>query len=119
MDLDNDYYSSRCKARKDLRVIEGTFVTLVGGDIDHQTVFYYSRLKELFASVGWGGDALTLQNLSKLHSKIPLPRGGERNCAVCKLPSNYISKPLQGCYQSEWVLEIAPNLFEYQAGYQS
>ncbi len=27
---------------------------------------------------------------------------------MCKLPSNYTSEPLQGCYQSEWVLEIAP-----------
>jgi hypothetical protein len=35
MDLDSDYYSSRCKARKGLRVFEGTFVTFVGGDSDH------------------------------------------------------------------------------------
>jgi hypothetical protein len=69
--------------------------------------------------VGWGGDARTLQNLPKSDSKIPLPRGGERNCTVCKLPSNYTSNLLQGCYRSEWVLELAPKFFEYQAGYQS
>jgi hypothetical protein len=35
MDLDSDYYSTICKARKGLRVFEGTFVTFVGGDSAH------------------------------------------------------------------------------------
>jgi hypothetical protein len=32
MDLDNDYFSSRCK---DINGLKGTFMTFVGGDSDH------------------------------------------------------------------------------------
>jgi hypothetical protein len=32
MDLDNDYYWSRCKHTNGLLVFKGTFITFVGGD---------------------------------------------------------------------------------------
>jgi hypothetical protein len=35
MDLDSDYYSSRCKDVNGLSLIKGTFITFVGGDSDH------------------------------------------------------------------------------------
>jgi len=35
MDLDSDYYSSRCKDINDLWLFKGTFMTFVGGDSDH------------------------------------------------------------------------------------
>jgi len=35
MDLDSDYYSSRCKDINDLWLFKTTFMTVVGGDSDH------------------------------------------------------------------------------------
>jgi len=35
MDLDSDYYSSRCKDVNGLWLIKGAFITFVGGDSDH------------------------------------------------------------------------------------
>ncbi len=61
MDLDIEYYSSRCNDINGLWVFKGTFMTFVGGDSDHQTVFH-SKIKELFASVGVDGDALMPQS---------------------------------------------------------
>jgi hypothetical protein len=47
MDLDSDYYSSRCKDINDFGPFKGTFMTFVGGDSDHWTLFYFN-IKELF-----------------------------------------------------------------------
>jgi len=46
MDLDSNYYSSRCKEINGLWVVKGTFMTFVGGFV------IIKRLKESFASVG-------------------------------------------------------------------
>jgi hypothetical protein len=35
MDLDNDYYSSRCKDINGILMFKGTLLTFVGGDNDH------------------------------------------------------------------------------------
>jgi hypothetical protein len=56
MDLDSDYYSSRCKDINGLWVFQGTFMTFVGGDSDHYTLFYFNIRSCLQF---WGGDALT------------------------------------------------------------
>jgi hypothetical protein len=52
MDLDNDYYSSRCKEINGLSFFAGTFMTLVGGDIDRYTLLYFN-IMELFTVLGW------------------------------------------------------------------
>jgi hypothetical protein len=52
MEFDNDYYSSRCKDINGLWVFKGTFMTFVGGDSDHYTLFYFN-IKELFTIFGW------------------------------------------------------------------
>jgi hypothetical protein len=52
MDLDSNYYSSRCKDINGLPVFKGTFMTFVGGDSDHSTVFY-AKIKELFTVLEW------------------------------------------------------------------
>jgi hypothetical protein len=48
MDLDSAYYSSRCKDINGLWEFKGTFMTLVGGDSDHYTLFYFN-IKELLS----------------------------------------------------------------------
>ncbi len=52
MDLDNDYYSSRCKDINGLCLFEGTCMTFVGGDSHHHTLFYFN-IEELFTVLGW------------------------------------------------------------------
>ncbi len=59
MDLDSDYYPSRSKDINDLRLFESTFMTFVGGDSDHQTLFYFT-IKELFTVLGWRIEILLL-----------------------------------------------------------
>jgi hypothetical protein len=50
MDLDSDYYSSRCKDINGLWLLKANFMTFVGGDSDHYTLFYFN-VKELFTVV--------------------------------------------------------------------
>jgi hypothetical protein len=52
MDLDGDYYSSRCKDINDLSPFKGTFMTFAGVDSHHKTIFY-SKIKQLFTLLGW------------------------------------------------------------------
>jgi hypothetical protein len=52
MDLDSDYYFSRCKDINGLWLFKGTFMTFVGGDSDHQTLLYFT-IKELFTVLRW------------------------------------------------------------------
>jgi hypothetical protein len=66
MDLNSDYYSSRCKDINGLSVFKGTLMMFVGGDSDHSTVFY-SNIKELFTVLGW---RRSLSSSAILHSKI-------------------------------------------------
>jgi len=39
MDLDGDYYSFKCKDINGLWVFKKTYITFVGGDNDHETIF--------------------------------------------------------------------------------
>jgi hypothetical protein len=60
MDLDSDYYSSRCKDINGLSVFKGTLMMFVGGESDHSTVFY-SNIKEFYS---FGVDMLCIQQCS-------------------------------------------------------
>jgi hypothetical protein len=51
MDLDSDYYSSKCKDINGLWVFKRTVMTFVGGESDYWTIFY-SKIKELFTVLG-------------------------------------------------------------------
>jgi hypothetical protein len=52
MDLDSDYYWSRCRDINGLWVFKGTFMTFVGGDSDHWTLFHFN-IEELFTVLQW------------------------------------------------------------------
>jgi hypothetical protein len=52
MDLDSDYYSSRCVDINGLSLFKGTCMMFVGGDSDHQNNFIPLSHKGIVYSVG-------------------------------------------------------------------
>jgi hypothetical protein len=51
---------------KGLGVFNGTFMTFVGGDSDHETVFY-SKIKDFFTVLGWRCSNRTLGFCNNAH----------------------------------------------------